>query len=187
MNQSEHGGPSEAPDLEDDQVASDDAVQGVDALEAELERTRAAYARAMADYQNLQRRSREDRAEQTRLTMKALLLNYLPVLDDLSRALDIVPQYAELAGHPFVDGVRLVQHKFAGILESAGVKAIEAGAGVEFNPQLHEAVAYGAGPRNEIVAVVQGGYAIDATVIRPAMVIVGNGEPLPPSNEDRST
>lgn len=184
MNQPERGGSFEAPDLDQEELASDsDAVQGVEALQAEIERTRAAYARAMADYQNLQRRSREDRAEQTRLTMKALLLNYLPVLDDLSRALDIVPQYPELAAHPFVDGVRLVQHKFAGILESAGVRGIEAGTGVAFNPQLHEAVAYGAGPQNEIVAVVQGGYAIDTTVIRPAMVIVGNGEPLPATDE----
>lgn len=165
--------------MDGDAIPADGGAQDIEALAAELERTRGAYARAMADYQNLQRRSREDRAEQTRLTMKALLLNYLPVLDDLNRALDIVPQHAELAGHPFVDGVRLVQHKFAGVLEGAGVRAIEAGVGVPFNPQLHEAVAYGAGPQNEIVAVVQGGYAIDTTVIRPAMVIVGNGEPTP--------
>lgn len=145
-------------------------------LEAELERTRAAYARAMADYQNLQRRSREDRAEQTRLTLKALLLNYLPVLDDLNRALDSVSQHTELTDHPWIEGVRIVQRKFVSILEGAGVKPIEAGVGVTFDPQIHEAVAYGAGPQNEIVAVVQGGYAIDTTVIRPAMVVVGNGE-----------
>ncbi len=147
MNQPEHGG-AEVDRLDDAVDLADEAAPGSEDLVAELEHTRAAYARALADYQNLQRRSREDRAEQTRLTMKALLLNYLPVLDDLNRALDIVPQYAELADHPFVDGVRIVQRKFAGVLEGAGVRAIEASAGVAFDPQLHEAVAYGPGPLN---------------------------------------
>ncbi len=178
MNQPEQGSPAVERPGDDVEVAEEAASESEDVV-AELERMRGAYARALADYQNLQRRSREDRAEQTRLTLKALLLNYLPVLDDLNRALDIVPQYAELADHPFVDGVRIVQRKFAGVLEGAGVRAVEAAVGVTFNPQLHEAVAYGPGPLNEIVAVVQSGYILDVTVIRPAIVVVGNGEPLP--------
>ncbi len=171
MTQHDPAAPEASDELETAPVAP-----SYDELEAELDRTRAAYARAMADYQNLQRRSREDRAEQTRLTMKALLLNYLPVLDDLNRALESVTQHAELTDHPWIEGVRIVQRKFVSILESAGVKPIEASVGVTFDPQIHEAVAYGAGPQNTIVAVVQGGYAIDTTVIRPAMVVVGNGE-----------
>ncbi len=188
MNESERGSlPEPLDDVLDQQREPrndaagppNDAASAADDLPAELERMRALYTRAVADYQNLQRRSREDRAEQTRLTMKALLLNYLPVLDDLQRALDIVPQYPELAGQPFVEGVRMVQRKFAGVLEGAGVRPVEAGPGVAFDPQVHEAVAYGPGPRNEIVAVVQGGYSIDNTVIRPAMVVVGDGERPP--------
>lgn len=167
-----------APEASEDLEAAPGATSHEE-LEAELERTRAAYARAMADYQNLQRRSREDRAEQTRLTMKALLLNYLPILDDLSRALDSVSQHTELTDHPWIEGVRMVQRKFVAVLDGAGVKPIDAGVGVTFDPRIHEAVAYGAGPQNEIVAVVQGGYAIDTTVIRPAMVVVGNGESGP--------
>lgn len=147
--------------------------------EDELERTRAAYARAMADYQNLQRRSREERAELARLTMKSLVLNYLPILDDLNRALDSVSEHEDIVDHPWVEGVRIVQRKFLGVLEAAGVQPIEADIGVTFDPQLHEAVADHPGPRNEIIAVIQGGYAIDGAVIRPAMVVVGNGETAP--------
>jgi molecular chaperone GrpE len=177
MNEPEQGRPSDALGMGDEEVREETAPEAdnPDVLVAELERTRAAYARAMADYQNLQRRSREDRAEQTRLTMKALLLNYLPVLDDLNRALDSLP--GELEEHSWIEGVRMVQRKFQGVLEGAGVRAIEAGVGVAFDPQQHEAVAYQPGPLNEIVGVVQGGYMIDNTVIRPAMVVVGNGEP----------
>jgi molecular chaperone GrpE len=177
MNDAEQLRPPDAPGVPDQAAGEAEAPASLEELSAELAKMQAGYARAMADYQNLQRRSREDRAEQTRLTMKALLLNYLPVLDDLNRALDMAPGYAELADHPFVEGVRMVQRKFLGVLEGAGVRAIEAGPGVAFDPQQQEAVGYGPGPLNEIVAVVQGGYAIDNTVIRPAMVIVGNGEP----------
>jgi molecular chaperone GrpE len=182
MNEQDRPGSPFADDdaevLEGAQNALDDTddTDDTEAIAAELERTRAAYARAMADYQNLQRRSREERAEITRLTMKTLVLNYLPVLDDLSRALDSVGQHEELADHPWIDGVRIVQRKFVAILEGAGVRAVEVGAGSTFDPQLHEAVAHQPGPLNQVIAVVQGGYTIDGSVIRPAMVIVGNGE-----------
>ncbi|MCC6236263.1 MAG: nucleotide exchange factor GrpE [Dehalococcoidia bacterium] len=172
MNESESVQPTDAV-LEPDDAGD---AASIEELTAELERTRAAYQRAMADYQNLQRRSREDRAEQTRLTMKTLVLNYLPVLDDLNRALDSVTQHPELADHAFVDGVRMVQRKFTSVLEGAGVQAIEAGTGVAFDPQHHEAVAYTPGPLNQVVAVIQAGYVLDSTIIRPAMVVVGNGE-----------
>ena len=174
MNESESTQPADAV-LEAD---VESAEASAEELTAELERTRAAYQRAVADYQNLQRRSREERAEQTRLTMKTLVLNYLPVLDDLNRALDTVAQHPELAEHAFVDGVRMVQRKFSSILEAAGVRSIEAGPGVAFDPQHHEAVAYAQGPLNEVVAVVQAGYVLDSTIIRPAMVVVGSGEGL---------
>ena len=159
----------------EEQVSPED-TGNEDALTAELERTRAAYARAMADYQNLQRRSREERAEITRLTMKSLVLNYLPVLDDLNRALDSVGQHEELVDHPWIEGVRIVQRKFMAILEAAGVRAIEVRVGSAFDPQLHEAVAHQPGPPGKVIGVVQGGYTIDGSVIRPAMVIVGSGE-----------
>jgi molecular chaperone GrpE len=181
MNEQERAGSPFAGEAEGMPAAEQAAETepGLDELTAELERTKAAYARAMADYQNLQRRSREERAELTRLTMKTLVLNYLPVLDDLNRALDSVAQHDELTDHPWIDGVRMVQRKFASILDGAGVHAVEVSTGTPFNPQLHEAVAYQPGPLNEVIAVIQSGYTIDTTVIRPAMVVVGNGEAPP--------
>ncbi len=178
MNDQERtGSPMADEGAELDETADEvQAADSTEALAAELERTKAAYARAMADYQNLQRRSREERAELTRLTMKTLVLNYLPVLDDLSRALDSLGQHEELVDHPWIEGVRIVQRKFTAILEAAGVRAIEAGVGAPFDPQSHEAVAYQPGPLNQVIGVVQGGYTLDGSVIRPAMVIVGNGE-----------
>ena len=141
-------------------------------LEAELADVRNKYLRAMADYQNLRRRSEEERQELARYTLAALVLNYLPVLDDLSRALDSVD--ADIAGHHWVEGVRMVERKFRGVLEASGVRSIAAD-GAPFDPVTHEAVSYAPGPEGQVIAVVQHGYAIDGKVIRPARVVVGNG------------
>ena len=159
----------------DDAAGVEQLSEQVRQLEAELEELRAQQARAVADYQNLRRRSAEERREQARLTQKALVLNYLPVLDDLNRALDSVHEHEEIAEHQWLEGVYMVQRKFLSVLEAGGVHEIEA-RGCAFDPELHEAVSYQAGPEGEVVGVVQNGYTIDAVVVRPAMVVVGNGE-----------
>lgn len=146
----------------------------VAALQAELEDARARYVRAVADYQNLRRRSDEERREYGRYTLAALVINYLPVLDDLDRALESVPE--EIAGHQWVEGVRMVERKFRGVLESSGVQEIEA-EGRPFDPALHEAISYAPGPAGDVIAVVQTGYTLDGKVVRPAQVVVGSGIP----------
>ncbi len=172
---------------DDDAVAAEPAVEEtVEELRAQIDDLRAQHARAVADYQNLRRRSEEDRLEHSRLTQKALLLNYLPVLDDLNRALDAVREHAEIADHRWVEGVRMVQRKFVGVMEAAGAKEIEAEGGA-FDPELHEAVSYVAGPQSEVMGVVQSGYTIGGQVIRPAMVLVGNGETADGGGTDADT
>jgi len=142
------------------------------ALTAELEELRSKHLRAVADYQNLRRRSEEERREYARYTLAALVLNYLPVLDDLDRALESVDD--DIAGHRWVEGVRMVERKFRGVLEASGVQAIEA-EGAPFDPALHEAISYAPGPAGHVVAVIQTGYTLDGKIVRPAQVVVGNG------------
>ncbi len=165
----------------DERVADEAAEQSADgaartdaaALREELDQARAQYARAMADYQNLQRRAQQDRLDSSRHALIALVTNFLPVLDDLNRALDSVD--ADLADHRWVDGVRLVRNKFWGVLQAAGVEEIAA-AGERFDPQVHEAVGHAPGQDGRVAQLVQAGYAIGDRVIRPALVLVGNGE-----------
>ena len=153
-------------------------VRDVAQLEAELADLGARHARAAADYQNLRRRQAEERREHLRLTTKAMVLNYLPVLDDLRRALDTVLEHDEIAGHQWVEGIRMVERKFLAVLEAGGVEEIAA-AGAAFDPERHEAVAFQPGADGQVMAVVQHGYAIGGQVVRPAMVLVGNGEAAP--------
>jgi molecular chaperone GrpE len=151
-------------------------VEGLRArLEQEKERAGQAYAswqRAAADYQNLKRRVEEERSEVARLASASLVINLLPLLDDLERALRTVD--TKLAGLTWIDGVWLIYRKFQAVLENAGVKEIPA-EGQAFDPNVHEAISEAPGDEGKVVSVVQKGYALGERVIRPAMVVVGRG------------
>ena len=132
----------------------------------------ASWQRAAADYQNYKRRVEEERSETARFANAALIINLLPLIDDLERALQNVDTH--LAGLTWVDGIRLIHRKFQAVLEMAGVQEIEAD-GETFDPSQHEAVSQGPGEENKVIAVVQKGYRLGDRVIRPAMVVVGDG------------
>jgi molecular chaperone GrpE len=131
------------------------------------------WQRAAADYQNFKRRVEEERTETARFANAALIINLLPMVDDLDRALKTVD--ASLAGLTWVDGVRLIHRKFLAVLDMAGIEEINAD-GQTFDPAVHEAVAHQPGEENKVIAVVQKGYKLGDRVVRPAMVVVGNGE-----------
>lgn len=165
---------ADAASHEADRDAPATAMDELGALREELEQAQAQYHRAVADYQNLQRRAQQERLEHARSTLTSVVRGFLPVADDLGRALDSVPP--EIADHQWVEGVRLVRQKFQNVLAGAGVSEIAA-LGERFDPQVHEAVGYGPGDDGAVVELVQAGYAIGDRVIRPAMVLVGSGEP----------
>jgi len=151
-------------------------VDPLDALQAEATQLRAQLQRAMADYQNLQRRSREERLEVGRYALGDAIRSFLPVLDDLERAVEAAEREAETGS--WLEGIRLVVQKFRGTLEQHGVEEIHA-LGQPFDPNQHEAVGAAAGPDGQVVHLLQRGYTLRERVIRPAMVMVGNGEDAP--------
>jgi molecular chaperone GrpE len=152
----------------------------VDSLKALLDDERAKaqsyytnWQRAAADYQNFKRRVEEERSDVARLANAALVINLLPLVDDFERAFTNID--AHVAGLTWVDGIRLIQRKLQAVLDMSGVIEIQSD-GQTFDPALHEAVSQGPGEENKIIAVVQKGYRLGDRVIRPAMVIVGNGQ-----------
>ncbi|MFQ5380608.1 MAG: nucleotide exchange factor GrpE [Dehalococcoidia bacterium] len=183
---SKMGSGSEAASGRTEEAASGESVapaEGLEKLRAELERERQKadenlrqWQRAAADYQNLKRRSEQERSEATVFAQVALVINLLPVYDDLDRALATVD--ANLAGLNWVQGISAIQRKFAATLEAMDVHEIES-EGAKFDPSEHEAVGQTAGEEGIILHVVQKGYRLGSRVVRPAMVIVGNGEEPP--------
>ncbi len=141
-------------------------------LEAEVAELKDAHARAQADLLNYRRRSEQRWAERARATLADTVRRYIPLLDDLDLALGNVD--ADLDGHQWVEGIRLVRQKFAETLATAGVEPI-ATEDAEFDPRVHEAISYAPGPDGRVVAAVRSGYTMQDYVVRPAQVVVGDG------------
>jgi molecular chaperone GrpE len=151
-----------------------DAVRRTRAEEkARADANLAGWQRAQADLINYKRRAEMEREEISKFANSTLVLNLLPVLDDLERALSSVPDGT--AGEPWLEGIRLIQRKFRGILEAQGLSPIEA-VGEPFDPRFHEAVRQAEGEEGMVVEEQEKGYMFRDRVIRPSKVVVGVGE-----------
>ena len=114
-----------------------------------------------------------------------LIRKVLALADDFDLAIDNRP--AELAGSSWVEGVTAIDRKLRALLDSEGVKVVEAEPGRPFDPREHEAIVNVPGTgraEGEIVEVVRRGYKLRDRVLRPALVAVaGAPEPAaPPAN-----
>ncbi|HEX6140159.1 MAG TPA: nucleotide exchange factor GrpE [Candidatus Limnocylindria bacterium] len=131
------------------------------------------WQRAAADFSNYRRRVDDERETLARFANAVLIGKLLTVLDDFDRALEHVPEDAH---EGWVDGVRLVERKLRGVLESEGLEPIEA-VGKPFDPNVHEAVVHeqtADHPDNEVIGELQRGYTLHDRVLRPALVRVAN-------------
>lgn len=129
------------------------------------------YLRLMAEYDNYRKRSQKER-EALYGDIKADVLNkFLPVYDNLVRALD---QPTE--DEAYRKGVEMIMAQFNKTMENLGVTEIES-VGQPFDPNLHNAVMHVEDEtkgENEIVEVFQKGFKLGEKVIRFAMVKVAN-------------
>ena len=131
------------------------------------------WQRAQADFANHKRRVEQEMAELGKFANRQLLAEILPAIDDLERAFDaIAPQ---LAKNSWVEGLRLIEHKLRTTLEAQGLREMET-LGKAFDPNLHEAAGHSPGEEGVVVKELQKGYLLHDRVIRPAMVIVGDGQ-----------
>ena len=142
--------------------------------EAQANEFKDQWLRATADYKNFKRRADTERAELIRSAGSNIILKLLPVLDDFERAVANIPE--EIASSSWWGGTQLIAHKLRNLLDSEGVKAIEA-LGQDFDPNFHEAVIYedAEGQDGKVVAELQKGYKLGDRVLRPSMVKVGRG------------
>jgi molecular chaperone GrpE len=138
----------------------------------------AALQRERAEFTNYRRRTAEEREQMLGLAGEDLIRKVLALADDFDLAIDNRPP--ELAGDSWAEGVTAIDRKLRALLESEGVRPVEATAGMPFDPREHEAIANVPGSgraEGEIVDVVRRGYKLRDKVIRPALVAVASGEP----------
>ncbi len=151
-------------------ASSDDLNTRLAALEAERDEYLADLLRVKADFDNFRKRSLRDQEGLALRASERLTAKLLPVLDDLERALDAAEHHEEAK---VIDGVRLTRDSLLATLKSEGLQEIEAEGA--FDPHVHEALlsqpADGA-ESGAVLQVVQRGYRLGDTVLRPARVIV---------------
>ena len=126
--------------------------------------------RAVADYQNLEKRVQEGRSELTNFVGAELIKKLLPVLDHLEKSLAGVSEKES----GWFKGVELAVKEFKQVLQSEGLEEISCEG--EFNPALHEAVDTRDGNDNMILEIVKKGYTLNGKVLRPTQVVVGRKE-----------
>ena len=130
--------------------------------------------RTQADFENYRKRTTRDvRAAEAR-GMSRLARELLPALDNLDRALAAVEASGEDEEHHLTQGIRLVQSELSAALARTGIEGFSP-KGERFDPVEHEAVAqqpFEGFEAGTIVEVLQPGYRLNDSVLRPARVIV---------------
>jgi molecular chaperone GrpE len=163
-------------------VEGEDELAVLTAALSEAEARAAEYLdgwqRARAEFANYRRRQEQQRQQMQVVAKASVLLQLLPVMDDLKRALEAVPEESE--ENPWLSGVEQVQRKWQAALERVGLSVLPVEAGDAFDPNVHEALTHEPCAELEagkIIQVVQPGYEVDDTVLRPALVRVSSGSP----------
>ena len=125
-----------------------------------------------AEFENYKKRMARERTEFIKFANEALILEFLPVLDNLERAAATARSAVDAQG--VAEGLDIILRLFQATLEKVGVKPVEA-IGQKFDPNLHQAVAQVEsveGRDNIVVGEVQKGYLLEGRLLRPTMVKV---------------
>ena len=141
--------------------------------EAEIAEWQDKYLRLQAEFDNFRKRTLREKMELVQSGSAECVKNFLPLMDDLQRALEAIEKSNDLEA--LREGVKLIAQKFRETLKKQNVKEIEA-LGLELDTDHHEAVArFDAGKekKGKIVDVVQHGYKMGDKVLRFAKVVVG--------------
>lgn len=134
----------------------------IEALQKEIEAWKNKYLRALADYQNLEKRKNEEIHATRQFAGEILLIKILPVVDTFERALV----------HLKDSGLTLGIKEFHAFLSDAGVKKIDV-VGKPFNPHEMECIEVVQGEDTIVMEETLPGYTLHGKVIRVAQVKVG--------------
>ena len=142
-------------------------------LEKERDERTDDLKRVAAEFENYRKRVARDQANLAARAHERLVKELLPVLDDLERALEAASEHEEAK---LEEGVRLVQRELQKALGKEGLVEIETNG--TFDPHVHEALLSQPSEQHEgaILEVLQKGYRLGDRVLRPARVVISQGE-----------
>src|SRR5262245_49010815 len=139
--------------------------------------------RALAEMENLRKRTEREIADSRAYAVTAFARDILNVADNMHRALGALDtelrEKATAGVKALLDGVELTERELLNVLEKHGVKKLDP-LGQKFDPNRHQAmfeVEDASVPSSTVVQVMQAGYTIGERVLRPALVAVSKGGP----------
>ena len=169
------------PDLELDAEAGLELNEGegdlapLDAVIAERDEWKDRALRAIAETENVKRRSEAQQNDARAYAIQRFARDLLGVADSMERALAAAPKDADGPSAGLVSGLELIQKSFTQALESNNVKRVDPQPGETFDPNLHQAMMEQPSDTiqgGQVIQTLQAGYALFGRVLRPAMVVV---------------
>jgi len=130
------------------------------------------YVRLLADYENMKRRTDDERGRLAGVGKEAVLDDVFPLIDHMERAIEAVRDAGGNSG--VLEGIELVCRELIKVLEKHGVERVPT-VGERFDPKLHEAVAVvenGDADEGAVVEEVKPGFIRNGRLLRPALVVV---------------
>ena len=150
--------------------------------------------RALADMENLRKRTEREVADARQYGISSFARDILSVADNFRRALESIGPELRNSEEPavtsLIEGVELTERSLLNTLEKNGVKKFDP-SGEKFDPNFQQAmyeVPDPSVPSGTVVQVVQAGFTIGERVLRPALVAVSKGgaKATPANNEPNS-
>ena len=174
-------------------AAAETAPDPAEAAAKEAAEFRDRWMRAMAEMENLRRRTEREVADARAYGVTGFARDMVGVADNMRRALQAVPPELRAAADAgvkaLIEGVELTERELAKAMEKHGVRRLDP-KGQKFDPNFHQAmfeIPDAAVPAGTVVQIMQDGYVIGERVLRPALVGVAKGGPKEtPSVADNS-
>jgi molecular chaperone GrpE len=154
--------------------ADSEVMENTAPKDTELAALNDKYLRLYSEFENYKKRSTRDRIEQSKMAAADVFLAFLPILDDLERALKSIEDAKDLKS--VKDGIALIYSKVQNMTVGKGLKPMEV-LGKPFDPELHDAIANvpveDKKKKGMVIEEIEKGYFLNDKVIRYAKVVVG--------------
>lgn len=164
------------PEAAQEQPAEPTLEEQLAEARAQVEKEKKEYLFLMADFDNFRKRVLKEKADLIKNGAEKALRGILPIVDDFERGLQATKDAEDAAA--VREGMELIYQKFVKYLAENGVVAMAAEPGIDFDADLHEAIATIPAPapelKGKVVDTTQKGYTLNGDkVLRHAKVVVG--------------
>ena len=132
--------------------------------------------RSAAEVENIRKRSEKERSEAYKIGVSLFVKDFVPVLDNIERALASLKDSNEINYESFVEGISATEKDIISLLEKHGIQQINP-INEKFDPLFHEALFEAESDDHEpgfVTQVIEVGYVIDKRLIRAAKVGVAS-------------